>query len=82
MKEKKSNPKIDDALVIKNNVFFCTECGEDLSMFGISGEPIDLKKIKERHKNCIDKGKFKGDKCAMLFIAEETEYGAIPPEAE
>jgi hypothetical protein len=82
MKEKKTTHKIEDEFVIKNNIVYCTECGDELSMFGISGGSVDLKKIKERHKRCIDNGKFKGDKCAMLFIAEESEYGATPPEDE
>jgi hypothetical protein len=58
---------------IKSNVAFCAECGEELDMFGVSSSKIDLEKIKERHKQCKEKGKFKGDKCSMLFIADETE---------
>jgi len=58
---------------IKNRVVFCSECGEELELFGVSGNEIDLAKIKERHKHCKETGKFKGDKCAMLFIADETE---------
>lgn len=58
---------------IKSKMVFCAECGEELDMFGVSGSKIDLDKIKERHKHCKEKGKFKGDKCAMLFIADETE---------
>jgi hypothetical protein len=49
-------------------------------MFGLSGEKIDLRKIKERHKHCVDIGKFKGDKCAMLFIAEDSLDGTPPNE--
>ena len=44
---------------IKSNMIFCAECGEELDMFGISGSEIDLEKIKERHKHCKEKGKFK-----------------------
>jgi hypothetical protein len=58
---------------IKSNIIFCAECGEALDQFGISGSEIDMQKIKERHKHCKETGKFKGDKCAMIFIAEETE---------
>ena len=54
---------------VKNNVRFCTECGEDLTMFGI--EKVDRKKVEERHKNCKEKGKFNGDVCSMMFISEE-----------
>jgi len=65
---------------IKKNIVFCSECGEDLTMFGLSGEKIDLKKIKERHKHCVDIGKFKGDKCAMLFIADDSVDETPPNE--
>lgn len=56
---------------LKSNVIFCTECGEALTFIGI--EPFDIEKIKERHENCKRTGKFKGDKCAMLFILESNE---------
>lgn len=56
---------------LKNKTIFCAECGEELEMFGL--EEVDLKKIKERHKRCRESGKFNGDKCAMLFIAQANE---------
>ncbi len=71
MKNKKRLQKKEISL--KSNIVFCAECGEELETFGISGEKINIKKIKERHKRCKDTGKFKGDKCAMIFIAEESE---------
>ncbi len=66
---------------LKQNVIFCAECGEELDMFGLTGEKIDVKKIKERHKHCREIGKFKGDKCAMLFIAEENDV-TLPSDEE
>jgi hypothetical protein len=54
---------------LKNNLQFCTECGEDLTNAGI--ELVDIKALKARHKKCKESGKFKGDKCAMIFIAQE-----------
>jgi hypothetical protein len=63
----------DKEKAIKKEIRFCSECGEDLDSFGIDGAEIDLEKIQERHRNCKDKGKFKGDKCAMLFIADPDE---------
>jgi len=56
---------------LKKNIIFCAECGEELELFGI--EEVDVLKIKERHKRCRETGKFKGDKCAMLFIAQSNE---------
>ncbi len=67
--KKNFNIKKEDS--IKNNVVFCTECGEALSLVGL--EEADIQKIKERHENCKRTGKFKGDKCAMLFIVESNE---------
>lgn len=66
---------------LKQNVIFCAECGEELDMFGLTGEKIDIKKIKERHKRCKEIGKFNGDKCAMLFIAEENDI-TLPSDEE
>lgn len=69
MKRQKFTHKKDTSL--RASVLFCSECGDDLEKFGITNGKIDVAKIKERHKNCRDKGKFKGDKCAMLFIADD-----------
>ncbi|MGK9369426.1 hypothetical protein ACSSWA_11025 [Melioribacter sp. Ez-97] len=67
---KKPIKNIDGSL--KDDILFCTECGEDLSQFGIDSE-IDIEKVRERHANCRATGKFKGDKCAMIFIAQDIE---------
>ncbi|MCX7797066.1 MAG: hypothetical protein N2249_00405 [Melioribacter sp.] len=79
MKKKNIN-NIEKEDSIKNNVIFCTECGEALSLVGI--EPFDIEKVKERHENCKRAGKFKGDKCAMLFIVESNEDLFSPDEEE
>ncbi len=68
MKQKKLNQDKENTL---KNTVFCHECGEALDMFGI--EKVDLQKIKERHKHCREIGRFNGDKCAMLFIAQANE---------
>lgn len=80
MKKKNFIVKKENAL--RNNVIFCAECGEELTFFGIDGSIIDLEKLKERHKNCKRTGKFKGDKCAMLFIAESNEELFLGDEDE
>jgi hypothetical protein len=79
MKRQKYTHKKDEAL--KSGVVFCAECGEDLEKFGVTNGKIDVAKIKARHKNCRDTGKFKGDKCAMLFIADD-EALALPPDED
>ena len=71
MKRQKFIHKKDKSL--KQNVIFCAECGEELELFGLTGEKIDIERIKERHKHCKEIGKFKGERCAMLFIAEESD---------
>ena len=74
MKREKYLHKKDESET--RETIFCAECGEELEMFGIS--EVDVAKIKERHKRCRDIGKFKGDKCAMLYIADAVE----PPRPE
>ena len=69
-KKKLTHKQEDNSL--KKNVVFCSECGEELELFGIDSK-IDIEKIKARHKRCRETGKFKGDKCAMLFIAESED---------
>lgn len=69
MKKKNYTHKKDKAPL--KDVIFCAECGEELDLFGISKVEVD--KVKERYRNCKEKGKFKGDKCAMLFIASDEE---------
>jgi len=69
MKRQKYIHKKENALGQK--VIFCAECGEDLSMFGV--ESFDVDKVKERHQHCREIGKFNGDKCAMLFIAQSND---------
>lgn len=58
---------------IKKEIIFCSECGEELELFGLSNSDVDIKKIRERYKRCKERGKFKGDMCALLFIADENE---------
>lgn len=65
---------------IKNNIRFCSECGEDLDSFGLEGVDIDIQKVEARHKHCKEIGKFKGDVCSMVFIADPAE--PIPPKDE
>ena len=80
MKRQKYTHKKDSS--IKSNVQFCSECGEDLEKFGISSGNIDVAKVKERHKRCRESGKFKGDKCAMLFIADDEAFNLPAGEDE
>jgi hypothetical protein len=69
MKKKNYTHKKDETPFRK--VIYCSECGDELDMFGI--DYVNVEKVKERYQNCKAKGKFKGDKCAMLFIASDEE---------
>jgi len=71
MKRQKFTHNKEEA--IKNNIQFCSECGEELDSFGLDGAEIDIKKVEARHKRCKEKGKFKGDVCSMMFIADPSE---------
>lgn len=79
---KKKNYMVEKENALKNNIIFCSECGEALTFFGIEPSEIDIAKIKARHENCKRTGKFKGDKCAMLFIAESNEELFLGDEDE
>lgn len=67
---------------LKQRTIFCAECGEELELFGIDDKKINLDELQERHKRCKETGKFKGDKCAMLFIAESNEEIFSPGEGD
>jgi hypothetical protein len=67
---------------VMNTVKFCAECGDDLTNFGMPGEELDPLKIQENHKNCKEKGKFKGDICSKMFIADLSEPISLKNEDE
>jgi len=79
MNKKKSIHSKEQA--VKNDIAFCAECGEELDLFGISGE-VDQEKIIERHRRCKEKGKFKGDVCSMMFISGDVEITPFSEEAD
>jgi hypothetical protein len=67
---------------IRNNVRFCTECGEDLNKFGMPGEEVDIRKVQDHYKVCVEKGKFKGDLCSKMFIVDLSEPLNLKGEEE
>ncbi len=79
MKEKKIKNSKENS--IKKDIKFCTECGDDLSQVGIfSNESVN--EVKARHNKCKEIGKFKGDKCSMLFIVDEKEPLTLDDESD
>ncbi|MCX6169751.1 MAG: hypothetical protein NTX65_10435 [Ignavibacteriales bacterium] len=67
---------------IRNNVRFCTECGEDLNNFGLPGEEVDIAKVQAHYKVCQEKGKFKGDICSKMFISNLSEPISLKDDTE
>ncbi|HEX2866996.1 MAG TPA: hypothetical protein VHO03_08130 [Ignavibacteriales bacterium] len=56
-----------------SGVKFCTECCEELKNFSMTGKASDGKSAKERFHECQKSGKFQGEICARLFIADFKE---------
>jgi len=48
---------------------FCTECENTLVNFGINSKKINNDLLRKRFEKCKATGKFKGNFCARLFIA-------------
>lgn len=64
---------------------FCTECGATLDEFCFSPNADDIKAIRENFARCKHSGKFQGEMCAKLFIANsrlpETSPDDLPDSA-
>lgn len=50
---------------------FCTECGKSLDDFALENPFLDKELLKIRFKQCMEEGKFKGNVCSKLFIADD-----------
>ncbi|HOJ18839.1 MAG: hypothetical protein GX452_08820 [Ignavibacteriales bacterium] len=64
-KNKKQNDKID--------IYFCTECGDQLIDFALEDRASDIESVRRNHELCKKTGKFKGECCSKLFIARQIE---------
>lgn len=56
----------------ENDVIYCTECGEELEIFGCHDGSYNLESVKINYEKCKKEGKFKGEICSKLFIASKT----------
>lgn len=56
---------------------FCTECGADLENFCFARGVDDVDAIKKTLAQCRKKGKFVGDFCAKLFVADTRDLDAL-----
>ncbi|MBE0644208.1 MAG: hypothetical protein IH600_09020 [Bacteroidetes bacterium] len=49
---------------------FCLNCN-DMEDLAISDEAKNLEQLHRRFDNCRENGKFQGDVCARIFVAED-----------
>jgi len=67
MRTRKNNLKKNEFV---SSVKFCTECGAVLEDYSLKKTSKDEISALERFHNCRKSGKFKGEFCSRLFIAE------------
>jgi hypothetical protein len=48
---------------------FCTNCN-DIEDMAVTDEPDDIESIRRRFRECERTGKFEGDICSRLYIAD------------
>ena len=59
---------------VNNDVQFCTKCQVELDNLALEPDNLDLEKVKARFNNCVKTGRFEGDLCARIFIAQENQF--------
>ena len=57
--------------LLNQKVIFCTECGVELQNYCFNGNIDNVESIKKNLAQCQKSGKFKGDFCSKLFIADD-----------
>ena len=63
--------KIEDLKVVNQpKKIFCTECGEELEDFSFTEKAENIEMTKENFERCKKIGKFKGEQCSKMFIAQ------------
>jgi len=66
-----SKKKIDDLKMINQpQKVFCTECGAELDDFSFTEKAQNIELTKENYERCKRIGKFKGEQCSKMFIAQ------------
>ncbi|MGE5315113.1 MAG: hypothetical protein ACM3Q4_10495 [Acidobacteriota bacterium] len=66
----------DDA---ERKIVFCTQCGNKLDNFCFDGSASDLEAVKKHMEECKREGRFKGEMCSRVFIADDSTIDAFPP---
>jgi hypothetical protein len=76
-KSKKRNKVRAVDYFVNNDIKFCTKCQAELDNLAFEPENLDLEKAKARFNKCVDTGRFDGDLCARVFIAQENQFLTI-----
>ncbi len=57
---------------------FCTECGDKLDDFCFNESASDVESVKKHMEGCKREGRYKGDMCARMFIADDSNSERLP----
>ncbi len=64
-------------------VVFCTECGDKLDEFCFHETASDVESVKKHMEGCKREGRYRGDMCARMFIADDANGEILlPPSSE
>jgi hypothetical protein len=63
--------KINKEKLLKQKVIFCTQCGVELENYCFNKSSDDIEAIKMNLAQCKKTGRFAGDFCSKLFIADD-----------
>lgn len=51
-------------------ILFCEQCAEEMQKYAVVLKNISAEEARKQFNICKEKGRFKGEFCARLFIAE------------
>jgi len=63
-------------------VVFCTECGDKLNEFCFTESASDVEAVKKHMEGCKREGRYKGDVCSRMFIADDTNLEDAAPTTD
>jgi hypothetical protein len=58
-------------------VVFCTECGDKLDNFCFTEGADDVDAVKKHMEGCKREGRYKGDVCSRVFIADDKNFDEL-----
>jgi hypothetical protein len=62
----------------EQKVIFCTECGDKLDNFCFTDSASDVDAVKKHMEGCKREGRYKGDMCSRMFIADDKNFDQLP----